>query len=434
MSKITDFFSRVSTAPAPSSPASVPAQSSPAAVDYETILREARELAPGAPQPFCNVMWVDETLHRTKAIPRYSPWWRAQLREFYVRNAADPHVTMFAARAGRGSGKSTGSQKFVAAETMIPPADRRVPVGERWGFAFVSLPQDAGNRIRGLAATIDIFGRETRVVMAPRAMLEIKDLLGNDIAIVALPCTVAGLSGPTLVGFCFDETAKWHGSDRSAVNNAAEIFVSGVAACRGRLVRTMNISSAFGRDGYHFETIKKGSTDATHVARIGPDFVEAARKGFRDVAMYEHEQRRVEESKWLYEYADRIDANCTNIPTWLGNPTIGAVTTRRQVQDLPPSELKGFSPLAYWAREWGSIPLDPKGKGSGAWTAEDWATALDFMRNFRWGLTNWSGRTRGGGGSSQAPERPMLPAGFAYDSDGRPQKVGSGWGRGGASL
>lgn len=361
MSKITDFFgtSPKTVAGTPDAAAEAVAIGEPA-LDYETIAREAQELNPGEPQALANQLWLDERLYQERSTPRFSKWTRFAYTEFYRRNAESKSVTAFNIRLGRGGGKSTGSQKFAAVEAMLPE-ERVIPRGERWVFAFVSVPQDAAERIKGLADAIGTFGQSSRLVQSPRAKIETTDMLGNLIQFVALPCNVTGLSGPTLIGWVFDETSKWYDEQRARINHAAEIHVSGISACRGRLVRTMNISSAWGPSGFHHSVIEAGNTRTSHVARIGSDFVAMARDGFLRVAMWEEQQRRdARAAAFLRRLASNTTEDTKSIPTWLGNPGIDAVVTREQVQNI--EELKGKSHLAFWLREFGSIPLPENGQ------------------------------------------------------------------------
>ncbi len=440
MSKITEFLAP--TPPAAPSRAieldeqiiAAPESETPA---IETLEAEARALSPGEPQPLANLFWLDDRLATLKGSPRYSPWGRFAYTEFYRRNAEQPSVTAFNMMLGRGGGKSSNSQKFCAAEAMLTA--RVVPIGERWLFPFVSLPQEAIARIRGLAETIDVFGVGAKLVLSPRAKLELCDLRGNEIQIVALPCTVAGMSGPTLMGWVFDEAAKWAGHDRSKVNPSGEIHISAIAACRGRLVRTLNISSAWFQSGFHYEAIQRGNTATSHVARIGPAFLDEARAGFLRVAAWEFEQRHDNAAAQVVRaVADSLTADSTGIPTWLGNPTIDPVITRAKVQDLSQEQLKGFTPLAYWLREWGSVPMSIEAAGRGC--------SLEYMRGIleiNQSLARASANRRGGQGlstyravSTLAPDKPMIPDGWEYDGNGVPYRSGGGWGsgRGGACL
>jgi hypothetical protein len=185
--------------------------------------------------------------------------------------------------------------------------------------------------------------------------VEALDARGNPIAWQALAGTIAALSGPSTIGATIDEESKLRDKNTSA-NPAREILASLVQTFRARPgIRAIRCSSAWTDEGTHAAAIREGDTEANHVARIGAPFLVAALDGFVAVAEWERARGDTAAARRILEYAAQLTADSAAVPTWVANPTIGAVASRLEVQALPVTALDGMSRSAYWLRENGSV-------------------------------------------------------------------------------
>lgn len=320
--------------------------------------RSATEAAPGAPpsvladiarepDPFARLMAMDERL-QTSGFHPMSPWWKGTLRAFYASGKR-----WLVVLAGRGSGKSTTLTRVAAAETLFTP--RKVPPGQRFAWPFVSVSMgDARARIIEIASILRAVGIEAEPSYpAGRPTIETEDAAGNAVAFVALAGTVAALSGPTALGATVDEEQKLRGSS-AAANPAAELLASLMQTFRAKPgIRAIRCSSAWSAESTHAASVREGDTDATTVARLGT-FAPVAVRGFLDVATWEEQaQRDRSAADTIRAYAAKLTPASTEIPTWVPNPSISAIDTRREVQALAQVP-GGMSRTAYWMRENGS--------------------------------------------------------------------------------
>ena len=79
------------------------------------------------------------------------------------------------------------------------------------------------------------------------------------------------------------------------------------------------------------------------VGRLGEAFVDIARRGALEVAAWEDRHGDARAAAMVRAYAGTLHARSTGIPTWVANPTIGAVASRQEA-----------SRVDYWLRENGS--------------------------------------------------------------------------------
>jgi hypothetical protein len=163
------------------------------------------------------------------------------------------------------------------------------------------------------------------------------------------------MSGPSTIGATVDEEAKLKDRERHA-NPAHEIITSLVQTFRARPgIRGIRCSSAWTEDSTHASAIREGDTVTNHVGRIGPAFLGLARAGLLDVAQWETERGDALAARQIETYAATLDADSPRIPTWIGNPTIGAVASRVEVDALPAESLDGMTRSGYWLRENASV-------------------------------------------------------------------------------
>ncbi len=349
----------------PSTPDGAPA------LDIGTIAREAAQLAPG---PFGFFLWLEKRLVAA-GFPAVSPWWLATLRRFYASGKR-----WLVVMAGRGAGKSTLLTRVAVAEALFQP--RTTPPGETWVWPFVSVATaDARRRIMQIQAILGAIGITVRVSYPqghPTIDTAVRrnekgkeegfaftDLRGNPIAFVAFASTIAALSGPTSIGGTVDEEAKLRGE---GANPSAEVIATLLQTFRARPgIRGIRCSSAWVTAGSHYDAVNAGDTAANHVARIGADFLPAVVSGLEAVARWEEERAEGEEAERIRAHARSLTAESTNVPTWLGNPTLGnpaavpwegaALASRLEVEALPREALDGLTRAAFWLRENASVPV-----------------------------------------------------------------------------
>lgn len=344
-----------STTPAaPTAPAKrsrkAASEPAPPALDLAAIEIQARSLAPG---PFGFFLWFDDKL-ASAGFHRSSDWWRWSIGEFY---ASDKRFGIFG--PGRGAGKSTTLERVACAETLFTP--RSPAPGERWIWPFLSAGlDDARRRVQETASMLRAIGIDAWP-KAPggRPTIELMDARDNPVAFVALACTITGVSGPSTIGATFDEEQKWKREDRT-VNPAPEVLASLISTFRAREgIRAIRCSSAWDPESIHARSLLEGDTEANFVARIGNRFLDVAKIGFLDVAIWEEARGNHEAGRRLRAIAETLRGDAPSVPTWLGNPTISAVASRREVEALPAENLKGLTRTDFWLREFGSILTMP---------------------------------------------------------------------------
>jgi hypothetical protein len=277
---------------------------------------------------------------------RASRRWRDELRRFY---ASGRRWGVFL--VGRGGGKSTTLTRVAACEALF--TERSIPPGQRWIWPFVSVSiGDARRRITEIAAILRAIGVDVEPSYPQgQPTIEAVDARGNPIAFVALAGTIAAVSGPSAIGATVDEEAKLKDREKHA-NPAHEIITSLVQTFRARPgIRGIRCSSAWTEDGTHASAVREGDTMTSHVGRIGAEFLEVAREGLREVARWEARRGDASAARRIEAYAATLTAESPRIPTWLGNPTIGAVASRGEVEALPAESLDGMDRTAYWLRE-----------------------------------------------------------------------------------
>jgi hypothetical protein len=321
--------------------------------------------------PFERLMWLDGQLV-TGGFPSMSPWWRAELSRFY---ASGKRWGVYL--VGRGGGKSTTLTRVAVAESLF--TERAVPPGQRWIWPFVSVgTADSRRRITEIGAILRAIGVEAEAKQIQgQPTIATEDARGNAIAFVAIAGTISAVSGPTSIGATIDEEAKLKDRDSNA-NPARELIASILQTFRARPgIRGIRCSSAWDEKSSHAAAVHEGDTEANHVGRIGLAFLDAARDGFLDVAAWEEQHNDVNAAKTIRVYATTLTAESPRIPTWLANPTIGAVASRLEVEAVPATALGGMSRTAYWLRENGSVTSSPKVERTGVDRAS-WAGFLEL--------------------------------------------------------
>lgn len=326
-------------------------------IDVQRITREAHEHAPGM---LGFVLWQEVKLV-TAGFPGMSAWWLFTLRAFYASGKR-----WLVVRVGRGGGKSTTLTRISSAENVF--GERAVPPGQRWMWPFISVSTtDANRRIVEIVAILGAISVPTeRVTRGNNPTIELVDVRGNAIGWVALASTIAGVSGPSTTGATIDEEAKLRDSKKNA-NPSTEILASLLQTFRARAgIRAVRCSSAWTDEtNSHAAAIKDGDTLANHVGRIGHPFLDVVLRGLADVAAWEVANGNASAAERIRAYAATVTADSPNIPTWLANPTIGAVASRLEVEAMPTEMLDGVPRVVYWLRENASVPHGP-GDMSGA--------------------------------------------------------------------
>lgn len=329
----------------------------PLFANLDGIHAQALQFAEG---PYGYLLWMDSRFTE-QGQPALSPWWRASLKEFF---ASEKIWGLYL--VGRGGGKSTSLERvallYVIFGCLFAP--RSVPPGQRWIWPFISASTtDAGRRIREIEALLRALGIEAKA-KAPHGAptIELCDVAGNEVSFLSIAATIAGVSGPSALGGTVDEEAKLR--DRAAnVNPSTEILASIAQMFRARQgVHAIRCSSAWREAGSHYAAIKEGTTSTTYVARIGEAFLGDTLDGLEVVAKWEDAHGNPEAARKIREHLVTLDANSPNVPTWVANPTIGALASRIQVESTPVEKSEGNTPRwKIWLRENASVPLAASG-------------------------------------------------------------------------
>ena len=98
---------------------------------------------------------------------------------------------------------------------------------------------------------------------------------------------------------------------------------------------------------------------------------------------FDVEPGRAADALRIRTIAEALTEQSSAIPTWVGNPTIGAVASREEVDGLPPTMLGRLSRADYWLRENASVHL-PAAIMDGEATADQTGIG-DMVRKMRGG-------------------------------------------------
>lgn len=365
-------------------------------VPLDPLAQEVAAAARFAPGLLGFILLVDARCIAA-GMPPMSPWWRYSIGSFI-----ESEKSWGIWDVGRGAGKSTMFERITWA--LARYGERKIPPGQTWTIPLISVgPDDANRRINGMAAVARANGQQiigedvgdgkakegVRIARAPRGSLDLLDVRGNPIQIGSIAGTVGNVSGPSTVSLMIDEASKLH--DR--VTNASpltEIIASAAQTSRGRAGwRGFVCSSAYDRQGVHFQLVERGDNETTFVARIGPAFLDAAVDGFELVAAWEQRRGDTEAAKIIREHAASLRADSPLVPTWVPNPTLGnptgeawegaALATRMLVEVLPEAALDGIPRIRFWLRECGSVPMDRGGGGFDPWAQLDGLEEMNAM-------------------------------------------------------
>ncbi len=329
-------------------------------VNWDGIAKQALEFAPG---PLGHILWVDD-LQAKYGMHHLSPWWLSKIGEFY-----DSGKTWMLLEVGRGGGKSISLSRIASTISLF--GERTIPIGQRWVWPFVSISTpDAAKRINDISAIFRCIGIDISVKKtAGRNSIELDDCRGQPIELVSIAANIASVSGPSSIGFAFDEEAKAYDKSSNA-NPASEILASAVQTFRGRDgIKAIRCSSAWTTDGSHYRAIQQGDTETTYVARIGSRFLDDARSGLIEVAAFEEQAGRKADAERIRRYAIELDATSPHVPTWVANPTIPAIRSRKDLIGFTNKD--GLSETDYWLRENASIPRAPGPAGGKALSQAD---------------------------------------------------------------
>jgi hypothetical protein len=378
----------VQPAPKPSAPSPPPTD----APDWERFRREAAQRGPGI---YGCVLRLDETLiaHGFHAL---SPWWRAKLREW---EASGKPWGVF--MVGRGGAKSVSLVRLAVALGLF--SQRTIPPGQQWICPFISVSSgDASRRIREIASILQAIGIAAEPTGPTTArQIEVNDARGQPIAFVSMAGTIANVSGPNTCLAMLDEEAKMRDRVTNA-NPASEIIASLAQTSRGRPeFRAIRCSSAWTDLGSHAQAIAEGDTAEVFVARIGAEFLSIVTAGLEDVAQWESDRGDVAAAERIRKHAAGLTAQSPCVPTWLGNPSISALASRRLAEVVPPGSLEAPSRAEYWLRENASVAMPAvRGIMGATNTVENFNAITEEVSKFA--RTQRDTATLDGGGVSSA--------------------------------
>lgn len=352
------------------------------APDYEAFRSEAYGTYGDGPGLYPLLLLQDDRLVTAGYTPM-SPWWRWSLHEFF-RAIEEARKRWGVWLAGRGMGKSTTLTRLAAAVGVW--GQRSVPPMQRWVCPFISVrPTDADTRLAEiggiLTSAYGAVGTDAKGnaalpdITAPRSVPTIKlnDANGQAIAYNSLASTIGNVKGPNCFSVIFDEEAAMrHGGS----NPSGEILASIIGAFRARDgIFGVRCSSAWEREGSHWNAVEAGDTVTNFVATIGAAHLDVAMSGFLDAAEWEEAKGagKVAADK-IRAHVGTLTAASRGIPTWVGNPTIGPVASRIDMEALDDKTLDALYPgltrFDAWLREFGSVPPVAKGSAKGApWCA-----------------------------------------------------------------
>jgi hypothetical protein len=292
---------------------------------WKTLRDEAAKLAPGM---FGILLYVDGIL-ASKGHPPMSPWWRETLRAFYESGKRWCILLV-----GRGGGKSTTLERCALVEAIF--AERDVPPGQTWIWPFLSVKKsDARRRLDEIGSLLDALGIEyARATIEGDPTITFADAAGNNVALVSIAATIAGVSGPSAIGVTCDEEEKWKDLDTGA-NPATEVLRSIRQMFRTRPnIRGYRCSSKWTDNNAHFQAAQDGDTPAHFVARLGADGLARAREGLEMAARLEDEIGNPDGADAIRKHAATLTERDARIPTFVANPAHDIAVGRTEEPDI----------------------------------------------------------------------------------------------------
>jgi hypothetical protein len=290
---------------------------------WEKLRKDAAQLGEGL---YGILLYVDGLI-AAKGFPPMSAWWRFTIRRFWQSGKRWLWV-----RGGRGIGKSTNLARIAVVECLFGDHSWLGP-GEAGIWPLMSVDMDESNlKVGVVCAMLEVLGIEYEkyVRQLGRTRILFQDATGKDIEIRVYPATVTAASGPTLGGFTGDELAKWKNDKDKGTNSADEVIDTIAPAFRARPgTHGYCVSSAWMQEGIHYEMIEAGETDNNCIACIGEEFIEQVKRDLWTVC----DNEKVEANRLILEaYIVKLKADSSNVPTWLGNPSISALATRKEAR------------------------------------------------------------------------------------------------------
>lgn len=350
--------------------------------DSDLLDRATREAT--APGMLGLLLWLDDQL-AARRFPAMSAFWKESLRLFF---ASGKRFGVWL--VGRGGAKSSTLVRVATTATLFTP--REIPPGQRWIWPFISISTpDAQRRIieiQSILSAIEV--TPTKVLRGNNPSIELDDVRGNPVAFMAMANTIRGVSGPSTLGGTIDEEAKLFDRVENA-NPSTEIIASMAQTFRAREgIFAIRCSSAYGVDGSHAAAIREGDTLTNYVARLGA-FLSIATDGLLEVAAWEAAQGRGAAAAQIREHAAKLTETSPEIPTWVGNPTIGAMASRIDAAATPAERLGGMSHTEYWLRENCSVARLGADAGAHVDQCADLADAVRKLNAPKGVLGTWSG-------------------------------------------
>lgn len=305
------------------------------------------------------LLCYQDDLLAAKGMHRMSRWWLGVFYAFFTARLSLPTLQWILAMVGRGGGKSTTLERFAIIISLF--AQRSIPPTECWQWPYISvLKSDAERRVNETSKMLRLaYGLDVKVNKS-EMKIETEDSLGNEIEILCMASTVGAVSGPSTMGGTLDEAGKMK---RTGANPDAELIVSLAETSRARdNWFGVRCSSAWLTKGAHYTAINRGSNIVNFVASIGVDWIDIALAGYAEVAAWEAAQGHAKEAAQIRAWARTLHAWSPFIPTWVANPTIGALASRVQIETVVRDpEDEDIDNVTYWLRECGSMSLTGDG-------------------------------------------------------------------------
>ncbi len=322
------------------------------------------------PEHFLSALWaLDETL-AAHGVPRFSPWWRAELTRF-IHALARGGVRQWTLRVGRRGGKSTSWEKFSIAWAKYGPWE--IPAGERATIAFLSVSKDeATERLRAIGKKLTMLGEKF-------------EQRGDELELTSRPCVLRVFActiravGFTAILVIADECARWESRDDHS-NPAGDVVGSLKPTLATMPFGFMVLSSSpWTVDDFHAEQFDRGDT-ADQISSFAPSWL-------ANPTLTEAGTRSLEpdERTWSREYAA--------IPSTAAAPVF-------QTEWIKAAQGRWLQ-VALWAP---AVVTDPSGgrRDSWTWGAVAWLhPAPDFppgpvieRRRLVPEIDPWTGRER----------------------------------------
>jgi hypothetical protein len=237
-----------------------------------------------------------DDLLMTQGVPPCNDWWRGHIGrwlDLYEKKG----VLRLTGCVGRGAAKTTTMLKLAMFFTL--EGNFNIPPGEvHWAVVISRRKSEATKSVAIIGRWLQLLGVRARITGETIILEELRR------GILVVAAAVGAASGWRAFFVAKDERSKWKlvGIDEEA---ADEVDTSAAAMTATHpFAPIVTVGSAWGNQGFFYDTIRKGTTDFDYVIPATPTWIAAPHISEESCHRKEPDKR-----KFLREYASEFQAD-----------------------------------------------------------------------------------------------------------------------------